>query len=155
MPPPPLLDMTHITVPSVEALDLGAATRNLDARNLTVGTVTYQHSATVGKNLVASQDPAPGAIVHRTEKQGPPVNLVVSLGPAPSSTVCVVPKVQGKSLRTAKRRLTAAHCKTDTIKRAFSRTVPKGHVVAERPGSGRKLQYGARVALTVSKGRRR
>jgi Tol biopolymer transport system component len=152
--PPPLVDMTHITVPSVEALDLGSATQHLDAKNLTVGTVTYQHSATVGKNLVVSQAPAAGTTAHRTEKQGPPVNLVVSLGPAPS-TVCVVPKVKGKSLRTAKQRLTAAHCQAGTIKRAFSRTVRKGHVVAERPGSGRKLHDGARVALTVSKGRRR
>ncbi|HJU37092.1 MAG TPA: PASTA domain-containing protein [Gaiellaceae bacterium] len=153
--PPPLVDATHITVPSVQALDLGTAKQDLDTKNLTVGTVTYQHSATVGKNLVASQDPAAGATAHRTEKQGPPVDLVISLGPAPPSKLCVVPRVKGTSLKTTKRRLTAAHCEVGTIKRAFSRTVRKGHVVAEKPGPGRKLHHGARVALTVSKAKRR
>jgi hypothetical protein len=151
--PPPLVDETHVTVPLVVALDVGAATSQLEADHLTVGTVSYAYSAGVGKNLVVSQDPSAGAVAHRTEKQGPPVSLVVSLGAAPFS--CVVPRVKGKILRAAKRAIQAAHCQVGTIKRAFSRTVKKGRVLSEKPRSGRKLADGAKVALTVSKGKKR
>jgi beta-lactam-binding protein with PASTA domain len=85
------------------------------------------------------------------------VNLVVSLGaapPVPTGTVhCVVPRVKGKSLKTAKRATRAAHCGVGRIKRVFSRTVKKGRVVAAKPGAGKKLHDGAKVALTVSKGK--
>src|SRR5262249_12625230 len=70
--PPPLVDMTHITVPSVGNLDVGAATSELAADNLTVGAVSYEYSATVGQNLVVSQSPSAGSVAHRTQKQGPP-----------------------------------------------------------------------------------
>jgi PASTA domain/WD40-like Beta Propeller Repeat len=161
VPPPPLVDKTHITVPSVETLDVGAATKKLDAVNLTVGTVSYEYSSTVGDNRVVSQDPSAGAVAHRTQKVGPPVNLMVSLGPPPTPSgppptkiVCVVPKMRGKSLKATKRATTAAHCQVGTIKRAFSRTVKKGRVLSERPGGGKTLPDAAKVALTISKGKR-
>jgi beta-lactam-binding protein with PASTA domain len=97
-------------------------------------------------------------VAHRTRKQGPPVNLVVSRGaapPVPTGTVhCVVPRVKGKSLKATKSAITAAHCEVGTIKRAFSRTVRKDRVLSERPGGGKTLPDGAKVALTVSKGKR-
>ena len=159
--PPPLVDMTHITVPSVASLDVGAATSELEADNLTVGTVSYEYSATVGENQVVSQSPAAGTVAHRTEKQGPPVNLVVSRGAtAPSvpttyhGVMCVVPRVKGKRLKPAERSMTAAHCKVGKIVRTFSRTVKRGRVLAERPGAGRQRHEGAKVALTISKGKK-
>jgi serine/threonine-protein kinase len=156
--PPPLVDMTHITVPSVGNLDLSEATSELVADNLTVGTVSYEYSETVGQNLVVSQSPSAGSVAHRTQKQGPPVDLVVSLGAAPTApppaVVCVVPKVKGKRLGMAEPALTIAHCQVGQVKHAFSRTFKKGRVIAARPGAGRQLPDGAKVALTVSKGRR-
>src|SRR5262249_35268588 len=80
--PPPLVDATQVTVPSVDALEVGAATSELEDHHLTLGTVSYEYSGTVGKGLVAAQSPAAGSVAHRTDKQGPPVNLVVSGGPA-------------------------------------------------------------------------
>lgn len=153
--PPPLVDETHITVPSVETLEVGAATNDLDAVNLTVGAVRYEYSSTVGDNRIVSQDPNAGTVAHRTEKQGPPVNLVVSLGAAPTATtVCVVPRMKGKGLKATKSAITASHCKVGKITRGFSRTVKKDHVVSERPGAGRTLPDQAKVALTVSKGKK-
>lgn len=152
VPPPPLADETHITVPSVKALAVHAATSRLEADNLSVGAVTYKYSAVIGKNRVVSQFPIAGTVAHRTKKEGPSVNLVISRGAALS---CVVPKVKGKGLQSTKRALRAAHCEVGTIKRAFSRTVRKGHVVAEKPGPGRKLREGGKVALTLSKGKKR
>jgi len=97
-------------------------------------------------------------VAHRTEKLGPPVDLVVSLGAAPpassGTTSCVVPKVKGKTLERAKRATRAAHCRVGRIKKAFSRTVKKGRVVSAKPRVGRKLPNGTKVALTVSKGKK-
>lgn len=148
--PPPTVNATRVTVPPVDALSYGAAQARLAAAHLTVGAISYEYSATVGKNLVASQYPSAGAVAHRTTKQGPPVNLVLSRGPV----VCVVPRVKGRSLKVARRAMTAAHCAVGRITRAFSRSVEKGRVVLEKPSPGRKLHNGARVALTVSKGKK-
>jgi hypothetical protein len=156
--PPPLVDMTHVTVPSVSDLDLSAAKSELEAHNLTVGTVSYEYSSTAADNRVVSQSPSAGSVAHRTEKLGPPVDLVVSLGAAPpassGTTSCVVPKVKGKTLERAKRATRAAHCRVGRIKKAFSRTVKKGRVVSAKPRLGRKLPNGTKVALTVSKGKK-
>jgi hypothetical protein len=78
--PPPLVDMTHITVPSVTALKVSAATATLSSVNLTVGAVSQSYSASVPAGSVVSQSPSAGAVAHRTERTGPPVNLVVSEG---------------------------------------------------------------------------
>jgi hypothetical protein len=67
---------------------------------------------------------------------------------------CVVPKVMGKSLKAAQRAIRAHNCNVGKIKRAASRTIKKGHVISQRPRSGRRLKHGARVSLVVSKGRR-
>jgi len=153
--PPPLVDMTHITVPSVDSLDVGVATSKLEADHLTVGTVSYEYSAAIGKNRVVSQSPSAGAVAHRTEKQGPPVNLVVSLGARQTATVsCIVPKVKGEGLKAARRAIVAGHCRVGGIKQAYSSTIRKGRVLKEKPGAGKELERSARIALTVSKGRK-
>lgn len=79
--PSPLVDMTHITVPSVHALGLRTARSKLTADNLTVGAVKHEYSAKLPKNRVLAQHPRAGAVAHRTRKIGPRVNLVVSRGP--------------------------------------------------------------------------
>jgi beta-lactam-binding protein with PASTA domain len=66
----------------------------------------------------------------------------------------VVPKVVGKPLASAKRAITKAHCKTGKVTRAYS-AKKAGIVIAERPKPRTKLKNGAKVNLTVSRGRRR
>jgi hypothetical protein len=75
--------------------------------------------------------------------------------PPPAKKVyCVVPNVKGKTLAVAKRKLTAAHCKTGKTKTAKSKTVKKGNVISQSPKAGRKLARGSKVNLVVSRGRR-
>jgi hypothetical protein len=88
--PPPLVDMTHITVPAVTKLKVATAKSTLTAVNLTVGTVSNNYSTTVAKGAVISQSPSAGTVAHRTVKIGPSVNLVVSKGVAPPMTLTVV-----------------------------------------------------------------
>jgi len=87
--PPPLVDMTHITVPSVTDDTVSTATSTLSSVNLTVGTVSQSYSKTVPNGAVVAQSPSAGAVAHRTEKTGPPVNLVVSKGAPPPQSLHV------------------------------------------------------------------
>jgi Uncharacterized protein conserved in bacteria len=66
---------------------------------------------------------------------------------------CVVPRVTGKTLAAAKRALKAHSCRVGKVKQAFSSKVKKGRVVAQKPKPGKHLRHGAKVALTVSKGK--
>jgi beta-lactam-binding protein with PASTA domain len=67
---------------------------------------------------------------------------------------CIVPKTKGKALRAAKRAVIKAHCKVGTVKKAFSAKVRKGRVTAQSAKPGKRLAPGAKIRLTVSKGKR-
>ena len=66
---------------------------------------------------------------------------------------CVVPKVIGKTLSSARTTLTAASCSVGKITRVSARG-KKGRVVAQHPKPGAHLKHGAKVALTLSKGKK-
>jgi beta-lactam-binding protein with PASTA domain len=66
---------------------------------------------------------------------------------------CTVPKVSGRSLAVAKRRLTASGCsRAAGVTRRYSNTVPKGRVIGTTPGTGKRTTK--KVRLIVSKGKR-
>jgi hypothetical protein len=67
---------------------------------------------------------------------------------------CVVPNVKGKTLKAARRALRAHDCAAGTIKRAFSKRVKKGRVISQKPKPRKRLRHGAKVKLTISKGKR-
>jgi hypothetical protein len=78
-------------------------------------------------------------------------NAVMPEAPPPPLK-CVVPNVMGKPLTTAKKEITAGHCKTGKVTTAKSKTVKKGRVIAQRPKGGTELAQGSKVNLTVSRG---
>jgi subtilisin family serine protease len=81
----------------------------------------------------------------------------VSLGPFSirgGPTACAVPRLRGLTLRAAKRVLAKRGCSLGRVSRAFSRRVSRGRVVAQRPAPGLRLRRGARIAVTLSRGRR-
>jgi hypothetical protein len=69
--------------------------------------------------------------------------------PPPPPPKCVVPKVVGKSLAKAKRRLGAAHCRTGAVRHGQSR-LPRGIVYWQSRKSGARLPHGAKIGLRVS-----
>lgn len=77
--PAPTVDATHVTVPAVRHLSYHAARRKLSAGHLGVK-VAGRHFSRVPRNHVISQSPNAGARVHRLDKQGPNVKLVLSRG---------------------------------------------------------------------------
>lgn len=72
-----------VTVPSVVGLPRAPAESAIVAATLTVGGVTESFSSTVASGRVVSQDPAAGTQLQR----GLPVDLVISLGPAPTTAL--------------------------------------------------------------------
>jgi hypothetical protein len=68
---------------------------------------------------------------------------------------CVVPRLIGLKLRTARAKIARAHCHVGKITRRFSSLRKKGKVLAQKPRAGRRLTVGARVNLVVGKGPRR
>jgi beta-lactam-binding protein with PASTA domain len=85
------------------------------------------------------------------------VTATFSLNPSPPppSKLCIVPNVKGKTLAAARRALKAHDCRLGKIKRAFSKRVKKGRVISQKPRAHRHLAAGAKVALTLSKGKQR
>jgi alpha-tubulin suppressor-like RCC1 family protein len=81
-----------------------------------------------------------------------PVEVVGFESPKPK---CVVPKVVGKRLTKAKQRIAKAHCRTGKVIRNPSGKKQRGWVLAQSPAPGTKLKNGAKVNLTVGRGRRR
>jgi subtilisin family serine protease len=76
----------------------------------------------------------------------------VIVGAAP---VCTVPRLRGLTLLGAKRALVKKGCALGRVTRAYSRRVRRGRVLAQRPGPGLRLRRGAKVAVVLSRGRRR
>jgi List-Bact-rpt repeat protein len=66
---------------------------------------------------------------------------------------CIVPKLKRKTLRTAKHRITRAHCATGKVTHRYS-VLRKGLVISQRPRPAKRLPNGARVNVAISKGRR-
>lgn len=69
--------------------------------------------------------------------------------PAPS---CVVPKLQGRSVKGAKKALRKANCKPGKVVRRYSGKLKKSKVIRTRPGTGKVRPAGTQVKLIVSKG---
>jgi alpha-tubulin suppressor-like RCC1 family protein len=85
----------------------------------------------------------------RTDRTTP----VTVLSAAPVQ--CVVPKVKGKTLKSAKKAIAKRHCAVGKIRHAYSKKVKKGRVISQKPSAGTVRPENARVNLVVSRGRRR
>jgi hypothetical protein len=72
-------------------------------------------------------------------------------GPALPRPRCVVPRVVGKPLTKAWRRLVAAHCHLGSVRRVKAPKKQRGRVLRQRPAAGKRLPRDARVSLTVGR----
>jgi hypothetical protein len=67
---------------------------------------------------------------------------------------CVVPKLKGTTLRSARRAIRTRNCTVGEIRHATSPKIKLGHVISQKPKAGRRLRHGAKVNFVVSRGRR-
>jgi beta-lactam-binding protein with PASTA domain len=68
--------------------------------------------------------------------------------PAPVAH-CIVPKLTGKKLKGAKKKLKAAHCKIGTVTKAKGATSKTGKVVKQHPKPGKTLAPGSKVSVKL------
>ncbi len=72
--------------------------------------------------------------------------------PPPSQpSLCVVPKLKGRTLTAAKHALTDAHCRLGKVTRRSDHRVHRGRVLTSSPAAGRNLPAGSRVAIVVAR----
>ena len=108
-----------------------------------------------------SQPPPPGPPPPGPPPPGPPPPGSPPVSPPPpgsppSSTArCRVPAVVGRRLVHAKRMIATRHCRTGKVAYAYSRKRKKGIVISQSRRPGRVLPARSKVALIVSRGRRR
>jgi Ca2+-binding RTX toxin-like protein len=74
--------------------------------------------------------------------------------PAPQAR-CVVPNVKRRTVARARRLLRARRCTLGRVRRAYSARVRRGRIISQSRRPGARLPRGARVAVVVSRGRRR
>jgi hypothetical protein len=75
---------------------------------------------------------------------------VVNKPPTPQ---CTVPKLKGAPLAVAKSVLPLVNCKVGKVTKAKSKSVAKGDVISTKPGGGKKLAAGTKVAIKTSSGK--
>ena len=118
-----------IAVPDVVGAPQNTAASRIGSANLTVGTIGTRNTPTVPLNAVISQSPAVGTLVARLS----PVDLVVSLGPAPSGTV---PDVVGQQQSSAHVDIVAAGFAVGPVTGVFTAAVAAGIVLTQDPAGG-------------------
>lgn len=132
-----------ISVPNLVGQLEGAATANLAAVNLAVGTISRTNSATVPQGIVMGQSPPAGTPV----LAGTTVNLLVSDGPV----MTIVPNVVGAQKDAAIATVLAAHLSVSVTYTA-SATVPVHSIISQTPDDGSSVPQGTFVELIASSG---
>jgi serine/threonine-protein kinase len=133
-----------VSVPSVKGLSLAEARREIIAAGLQVGEVSYQEDDSAPNGTVIEQVPG----IDQPVEDNTPVALVLSRG---KQTV-TVPQVTGRTVAEARERLEKANLHVGEVQDIFHESVPKGLIVKQGIAPGTKVEAGAGVDLTVSKG---
>ncbi|MFJ7751261.1 PASTA domain-containing protein [Arthrobacter sp. NPDC097144] len=131
-------------VPNVVSRTAEAARKNITDAGLAVGAVTEEYSESVDAGKIISQFPAADTQLRRDT----PVNLVLSLGPAPVQVPSVVGKTKDEAERLIKEAGLTAKVLPDRIN---SSDIPDGSVAVQAPGP-QLVDRGSTVTLTLSKG---
>jgi hypothetical protein len=69
--------------------------------------------------------------------------------------LCTVQDVFRQTLPAAKRTIARANCRVGKIRRAYSKIVPRGRVISQKPKPGTVLPTPGKVNLIISRGRKR
>ena len=149
----------QVPVPRVTGLTEAAATARLDSLGFDVSVSRIQSSRPRG--IVIAQEPRPRTRARR----GSVVGINVSRGPATTTTATTtttntttttqqtgrpIPSVVGLAQRDAVARLQGAGFRVDSFPTASRR--PRGTVLLQRPGAGRRAAPNSLVEIAVSLG---
>ena len=110
---------------------------------------TYTVALRATDNLGFVSDPATQQVAVAGDTGGN--NGQVPGGGSSRLTQCKVPKLNGKTLKFAKRALSAAHCKLGKVSRRKGPRSKRGKVVGQSPRAGTVKPAGTKVSLVVGK----
>lgn len=130
-----------VTIPNVVGKTQSEAQAALTAAGLTLGAITYEHSATVAAGRTISQNPAAGT----SAATGTAVALVISNGPI----AVTVPNVVGMTLADAQAAIIAAGLSVGAITYQNTGPEPVGQVSSQNPAAGASVASGSTVAIEV------
>lgn len=68
------------------------------------------------------------------------------------SSRCKVPNLERRKLKAARKSIRNRDCRVGKVKRRYSRKVPKGKVISQRPRAGKGIAAGGKVTIVVSSG---
>ena len=139
--------LSSTTIPDVVGQTRSTAEETLVSAGYAVNSVLEQYSDTVPEGQVISQYPEAGT----SAASGTAVMLLVSLGPATSSST-TVPNVVGEEEAAAKWTIIQAGLTVGTVTQQNDSTVPAGDVISQDPAAGESRPEGTAVALLVSLG---
>lgn len=139
MDPPPTQ-----TVPNVVGNTLIDAQAAIEAEALVVGLITREYHATIPKDSVVDQTPAPGTLL----VPGAVVDLVLSDGPP----FVQVPDVLGLAVADAETQIVAAGLVVGATHNAYT-TYSAGHVARQSPTRKETAPPGSPVDLVISLGK--
>jgi hypothetical protein len=113
-----------------------------------VTAITFAGSGT----LTASSPTAASATVSIGTSSGTVTFTTTGPAPAPTPAPCKVPNLFGLTLTTAKARLKSHACTLGLVRRASSKVIRAGFIMAQSPVRNAVRAHGAPVNVTVSRG---
>ncbi|HST70467.1 MAG TPA: IPT/TIG domain-containing protein [Solirubrobacterales bacterium] len=148
LPPPAVTTILPASGPIVGGTPVAIVGSDFtEARSVSFGAVPAASFTVVNEGLITAVAPA-------SATAGPvPVTVTTPAGTATgtfSYTACVVPKLAGKKLKGAKKRIRKAGCRVGKVKFLGEATAKTGRVVKQRPKAGKVLAPGAKVHLKLN-----
>jgi serine/threonine-protein kinase len=139
-----LLKTPSVVVPDLKGKTLSQAQRAVEAVGLKLKVEKEVFNESVAPGRVVSQNPATG----EKTKKGNTINVVLSRG---LETV-VVPDLTNKTEAEADQLLKKAGLILGAVSDGFSDTVEDGRIISQSPKTGAKVEKGASIDITVSRG---
>ena len=135
---------TPTLVPDLAGMDQAAAKQAIEAVGHTLGNVTHRNDEEADEGTVLDW-----TLKGQSPPKGAAVDVVLSAGPVPRT----VPSLNGKSYEEAAAALGDLDLEVSRVDSYTDDDDLKGTVIGTDPASGAKVGRGAKVTVTVSKGR--
>ncbi len=142
-----LLRQDEVRVPDLTGQDIVSVIETVRQQGLGLKVDTRAPHATLPRDTVISQIPAPGSGI----KKGRQVRVVVSQGPSE----LLAPKLVGENFRKADILIRQAGYVSGNLSRIASDSVEQDVVIAQNPQAGSPIATGGTIDILVSSGKKK
>lgn len=141
-----LLRQEEVRVPDLTGQDIVSVIETVAQQGLQLKVDRREPHATLPRDAVVSQSPAPGSGI----KKGRQVRVVVSQGPSDMQA----PKLAGEHFRKADIMIRQAGFSPGDVSRVSSDSIERDMVIAQDPQAGAPMDRGGKVSVLVSAGKK-